>query len=68
VDQLAILVAILIAMAGSWIVVVNSDLLYSVLKRDGTRVLTKVMGIVLAAIATGMVLNGLQHAFPMLVR
>jgi multiple antibiotic resistance protein len=66
-DQLAILVAILIAMAGSWIVVVNSDLLYSVLKRDGTRVLTKVMGIVLAAIATGMVLNGLQHAFPALV-
>jgi small neutral amino acid transporter SnatA (MarC family) len=31
-------------------------------------VLTKVMGIVLAAIATGMIINGLQHAFPMLVR
>jgi len=66
-DQLLILVAILVAMLGSWIIVVNSDLLYSVLKRDGTRVLTKVMGIVLAAIATGMVLNGLQHAFPALV-
>ena len=67
-DQLFILVAILLAMLGSWIIVVNSDLLYSILKRDGTRVLTKVMGIVLSAIATGMVLNGLQHAFPMLVR
>ncbi|HUL62728.1 MAG TPA: MarC family protein [Methanocella sp.] len=67
-DQLAVLVAILIAMAGSWIILVNSDLLYMVLKRDGTRVLTKVMGIVLAAIATGMMLNGLQHAFPMLAR
>jgi multiple antibiotic resistance protein len=67
-DQIFILAAILVAMLGSWIIVVNSDLLYSVLKRDGTRVLTKVMGIVLAAIATGMVLNGLQHAFPMLVR
>ena len=67
-DQLFILVAILLAMLGSSIIVVNSDLLYSVLKRDGTRVLTKVMGIVLAAIATGMVLGGLQHAFPMLVR
>jgi multiple antibiotic resistance protein len=66
-DQLFILVAILIAMLGSWIVVVNSDLLYSILRRDGTRVLTKVMGIVLAAIATGMVLTGLQHAFPALV-
>ena len=67
-DQLLILVAILAAMLGSWIIVVNSDLLYSMLKRDGTRVLTKVMGIVLAAIATGMVLNGLQHAFPALIR
>ncbi|HEY3274242.1 MAG TPA: MarC family protein [Methanocella sp.] len=66
-DQLFILVAVLLAMLGSWIIVVNSDLLYSVLKRDGTRVLTKVMGIVLAAIATGMVLNGLQHAFPALI-
>ena len=66
-DQIFILAAILLAMLGSWIIVVNSDLLYSVLKRDGTRVLTKVMGIVLAAIATGMVLNGLQHAFPALV-
>ncbi len=66
-DQLFILVAILIAMLGSWIVVVNSDLLYSILRRDGTRVLTKVMGIVLAAIATGMVLTGLQHAFPALI-
>ena len=63
-EQLSVLVAVLIAMLGSWIVVVNSDLLYSVLHRDGTRVLTKVMGIVLAAIATGMILNGLQHAFP----
>jgi multiple antibiotic resistance protein len=66
-DQIFILAAILVAMLGSWIIVVNSDLLYSILKRDGTRVLTKVMGIVLAAIATGMVLNGLQHAFPALV-
>jgi multiple antibiotic resistance protein len=66
-DQLFILVAILIAMLGSWIIVVNSDLLYSVLRRDGTRVLTRVMGIVLAAIATGMVLTGLQQAFPALI-
>ena len=66
-DQILVLAAILIAMIGSWVIVVNSDLLYSVLRRDGTRVLTKVMGILLAAIATGMVLGGLQHAFPALV-
>ena len=66
-DKIWILAAILVAMLGSWIIVVNSDLLYSVLRRDGTRVLTKVMGILLAAVATGMVLTGLQHAFPALV-
>lgn len=67
VDQLLVLVAILIAMLGSWAIVVNSDLLYNVLKRDGTRVLTRVMGIVLAAIATSMMINGLRDAFPGLV-
>lgn len=66
VDQGLILVAVLIAMLGSWIIVVNSDLLYSILHRDGTRVLTKVMGIVLAAIATEMMISGLQNAFPVL--
>ena len=66
-DKLLILIAILIAMAGSWIIVVNSDLLYSVFHRDGTRVLTKVMGIVLAAIATEMMLTGISGSFPILV-
>jgi multiple antibiotic resistance protein len=65
-DKLLILGAILIAMAGSWIVVVNSDLLYSIFHKDGTRVLTKVMGIVLAAIATQMMVSGLSGSFPAL--
>jgi multiple antibiotic resistance protein len=42
-DKLLILGAILVAMVGSWIVVVNCDLLYGIFHRDGTRVLTKVM-------------------------
>src|SRR5271157_51952 len=65
-DKFLILGAILIAMAGSWIVVVNSDLLYSIFHKDGTRVLTKVMGIVLAAIATQMMVSGLSGSFPAL--
>jgi multiple antibiotic resistance protein len=65
-DKIWILAAIVIAMLGSWIIVVNSDLLYSVIHRDGTRVLTKVMGIVLAAIATGMMVNGISGSFPAL--
>lgn len=66
IDQVLVIVAVLIAMIGSWIVVVNSDLLYSILHKDGTRVLTKVMGIVLAAIATEMMITGLLNAFPVL--
>jgi len=66
-DKLWILAAILIAMAASWIIVINSDLLFSIFHKDGTRVLTKVMGIVLAAIATGMMLTGISGAFPALL-
>ncbi len=66
-DKMWILAAILIAMLGSWIIVVNSDLLYSLIHKDGTRVLTKVMGIVLAAIATGMMITGISGSFPALL-
>jgi multiple antibiotic resistance protein len=65
-DKAFVLAAILVAMLGSWIVLVNCDLLYHVLHRDGTRVLTKVMGIVLAAIATEMMISGILGAFPVL--
>ncbi len=66
-DKLWILAAILIAMLASWSVVVNSDLLYSFIHKDGARVLTKVMGIVLAAIATGMMIAGIGGSFPALL-
>ncbi len=66
-DKLFILLAILIAMAASWLIVVNCDLLYSFIHRDGARVLTKVMGIVLAAIATGMMIAGISGSFPALL-
>jgi multiple antibiotic resistance protein len=66
-DKLWILAAILMAMLASWIVVVNSDLLYSFIHKDGARVLTKVMGIVLAAIATGMMIAGISGSFPALL-
>lgn len=65
-DKLLVLAAILIAMLGSWLIVVNSDLLYSIFRKDGTRVLTKIMGIVLAAIATEMMLAGIGGSFPAL--
>ncbi|HTY91674.1 MAG TPA: MarC family protein [Methanocella sp.] len=63
-DKIWVLAAIIIAMLGSWIIMVNSDLLFSIIHKDGTRVLTKVMGIVLAAIATNMMINGISGSFP----
>ena len=65
-DKLLVLGAIVIAMLFSWLIVVNSDLLYSVFHKDGTRVLTRIMGIVLAAIATEMMLAGIGGSFPAL--
>jgi multiple antibiotic resistance protein len=66
-DKLFIIGAILIAMAASWLIVVNCDLLYSFIHKDGARVLTKIMGIVLAAIATGMMMTGISGSFPALL-
>lgn len=66
IDKGLVIVAILIAMLLTWIVEVNSDLLFSILHKDGTKVLTKIMGIVLAAIAVEMIVVGLTGAFPVL--
>jgi multiple antibiotic resistance protein len=63
-DKLLVMAAILVAMFLSWLITVNSDLLYSLLRKDGTRVLTKIMGIILAAIAAEMLVAWLQGSFP----
>jgi multiple antibiotic resistance protein len=62
----AIMLAILLAMAASFIILVNCEWVYNVIRKDGARVLTKIMGIVLATIAVEMAVNGLVHAFPAL--
>lgn len=61
-----IMIAILLAMAASFIVLVNCEWVYDAIRKDGARVLTKIMGIVLATIAVEMAVNGLVHAFPAL--
>jgi multiple antibiotic resistance protein len=65
-QQGSVLVAILIAMAAAFAILINSELMYRVIRKDGARVLTKVMGIVLATIAVEMVISGLLNAFPIL--
>lgn len=63
----SILVAILIAMAAAFIILINCETVYSIIRKDGARVLTKIMGIVLATIAIEMVVNGLLNVFPALI-
>jgi len=65
-QKIAIIVAILLAMTAAFIILVNSERIYTIIKKDGSRVLTKIMGIVLATIAIEMVINGLKVAFPVL--
>jgi multiple antibiotic resistance protein len=61
-----IIAAILISMAGAFIVLINSERVYRFVKKDGSRVLTKIMGILLATIAIEMAVSGLHQAFPLL--
>lgn len=65
-QKLSIFLAILLAMAAAFIILINSEFLYSIIKKDGSRVLTKIMGILLATIAIEMMVNGLLKAFPVL--
>jgi multiple antibiotic resistance protein len=59
-------VAILLAMAAAFVVMINSERVYKLVRKDGSRILTKIMGIVLATIAIEMAVNGLVQAFPIL--
>jgi multiple antibiotic resistance protein len=62
----SVMLAILLAMAASFVILINCDWVYNAIRKDGARVLTKIMGIVLATIAVEMAVNGLVHAFPAL--
>ncbi len=62
----SVMLAILIAMAAAFAILIHSERVYGIIRKDGARVLTKIMGIVLATIAVEMAMNGLLHAFPVL--
>jgi multiple antibiotic resistance protein len=68
VQQGSILIAIMIAMAAAFAILINSEWMYRVIRKDGARVLTKIMGIVLATIAVEMATSGILNAFPILGR
>lgn len=62
----SVLIAILLSMAAAFVIMVNSERVYALIKKDGSRVLTKVMGIILATIAIEMVVHGILIVFPLL--
>ncbi len=64
--KLGIIAAILIAMAAAFVILINSERVYTFIRKDGSRVLTKIMGIVLGTIAIEMAVSGLHEAFPAL--
>lgn len=64
--KILVLLAILLAMFISWLILVNCHLLVRFLKQDGARALTKIMGLLLATIAVGMICQGLKAVFPIL--
>jgi len=65
--KVSVIVAILLAMAAASLILINSEWVYNIIKKDGARVLTKIMGIVLATMAVEMAATGLVHAFPALL-
>ncbi|MFQ6063338.1 MAG: MarC family protein [Methanosarcinales archaeon] len=65
-EKVLILLAIIIAMSLTWIILINSDKIFQLIKKDGANVITKIMGIVLASIGIEMMSNGLKSMFPIL--
>ena len=63
VDMGLVIAAILAAMLLTWLVLANINRIYRVLRQDGADVVTKVMGLVLAAIAIQMVVDGIWTSF-----
>jgi multiple antibiotic resistance protein len=66
IQKFSIIAAILLAMGAAFLFLINSERVYAIIRKDGSRVLTKIMGIVLATIAIEMIVNGLLIAFPLL--
>ena len=61
-----LLVAIAGALGASHLTLKGAPLLYKVLGRTGLNLLTRIMGVILTAVAVQFILNGILGAFPVL--
>jgi len=59
-QKLFIILSILMAIALTWIVLKESERLYGLLGKDGSHALTRIMSILLAAIAVEMMVRGIE--------
>ncbi len=62
VDQALLVVDILLVFMCSYIILSKSDYFFKVLGRSGTKVITRIMGLVLSAIAVQFVISGIREA------
>lgn len=68
VDRAIIYGACALTFVAAFVLLYAGDRLFSLLGRSGLHVFTRIMGLVLAALAVQFVLNGLRDALPGLVR
>lgn len=59
-QKFLVIISICIAILLTWIVLKESEKLYEILGRDGSHALTRIMSILLAAIAVEMMMNGVK--------
>ena len=62
-ERAAVLLAILFASATAYLILLSADGIEKRLGRVGIKVLTRMMGLILASMAVQMVINGIKGAF-----
>lgn len=67
-DRLVIYAACVLVFAAAFLLLYTGDRLFGFLGRSGLQVFTRIMGLILAALAIQFVLTGLSQALPGLVR
>src|SRR5439155_21027974 len=63
-DQMLIYAACALVFVASFVLLLAGERLFSLLGRSGLHVFTRVMGLILAALAVQFVINGVREALP----
>lgn len=66
-DRMLIYGAVLLVFAASYLLLMVGERLFQLMGRSGLQVFTRIMGLILAAIAVQFVVNGISQALPGLV-